>query len=31
MYFFCDNVPKGQIIEADLEFMKQTQSKDLEV
>ena len=31
MYFFCDNVPKGQITEAALEFMKQNQSKDLEV
>jgi hypothetical protein len=29
--FFCDNVPKGQIIEAALEFMKQNKSKDLEV
>jgi hypothetical protein len=28
---FCHNVPKGQIIEAALEFMKQNQSKDLEV
>jgi hypothetical protein len=28
---FCDNVPKGQIIEAALEFMKQNKSKDLEV
>jgi hypothetical protein len=28
---FYDNVPKGKIIEAALEFMKQNKSKDLEV
>jgi hypothetical protein len=28
---FCDNVPKGQNIEAALELMKQIKSKDLEV
>jgi hypothetical protein len=28
---FCDNVPKGQVIEPALEFMKQNKSKDLEV
>ena len=28
---FCDDVPKDQIIEAALQFMKQNKSNDLEV
>ena len=31
MYIFCDDVPKGQIIEAALKSMKQNKSNDLEV
>ena len=31
MYIFCDDVPKGQIIEAALKSMKQNISNDLEV
>ena len=31
MYIFCDDVPKGQIIEAALKSMKQNKSNDFEV
>ena len=31
MYFFCDDVPTEQIVEAALESMKQNKSNDLEV
>jgi hypothetical protein len=31
MQFVCDDVPKGQTIDAALEFTKQNKSNDLEV
>ena len=31
MYIFCDEVPKGHIIEAALKSTKQNKSNDLEV